>query len=435
MLCVVGTAAVLSGCSSGGSSEGNDANAACGDLSIGQLAELAPQNEPVFEAYESEFPCVDIVPRDVPIPNILTQLLTQRLANDLPDVIQTGGVWSNTLTTQGVQGDLSPFLNDEDFFPQDYWLENFLMQYIPNQGPDKGKVFGVPMTADATVVYYNEDAFAEAGVPLPEGTWSWSDLVDTAGKLAKFDGDQQIQWGLSARPDWEAVWNPMIEALGGCSFCEDASGFGSAEAVETFRNLLEPSKDGAFVPWDVYVADGYSASAQFAKGTAAMFIGVRAEAPGVAAGVDGKFAYNVVNMPVLDGTDIPLSGSGSLGWAISGQTKNQELALDFLKWLYSEDGGLPLVQEGGGSVPAVGSQLGSDAAWRSIDVGTANTDAYAVAAEQSVATPIAPGDAYNVAMSQIKTAIEAVVVNGESYEDAFGALAQQVDAAYDRASE
>ena len=94
---------------------------------------------------------------------------------------------------------------------------------------------------------------------------------------------------------------------------------------------------------------------------------------------------------------------------------------------------MPAIQSAGGVVPAVGSLLVGDQPWKKQTV-PANQAAYVNAAQNSVGTPNSPGDAYNVMNNNMKTAIESVVVNGESYKQAFTTLTQTVDAAYAKAA-
>lgn len=432
---VVSFSFVVTACSSGGGSSSSSASAggdACGTLVVGQITELAPQNKALFADYQKTHPCVKLQTRNVAVSTIITQLLTQKLGNSLPDVIQTGGVWSNTLTTQGVQADLTPYLNKKDLFPKSYWLQNFLAQYIPSVGPNKGKVFGLPMTADATVIYYNKDLFKKAGVPFPTADWTWSDMRADAKKLAVVQDGKQVQWGLANAPDWEAAWNPIIEAYGGCSFCETKSGFNSPEALKAYKLLIEPTMTGDFLPWAQYSAAGFQAVNAFTSQQAAMFTGVKAQAPAVIAAAKGKFDFDVQSMPFLDSPHKRPTGNGSLGWTMTTQAKDKNLALNFLKYLYSADGGQPDIQNAGGVVPAVGSLLGPDQPWRKQTV-PANQEAFVEAAQNSVGTPNAPGDAYNVMNNNMKTAIESVVINGDSYDDAFGKLADTVNDAYAKA--
>ena len=129
-------------------------------------------------AYEKYRPGVTVQVQELPNDNTYqTKLLTEKLAGSLPDLIATYDVLSPTLTTQGVEANLTPYLNSADLYPQSYWLPNFLASYIMDSGPDTGQVHALPMEADATVIYYNEKEFSAAGVPAPTSNWTWSQML------------------------------------------------------------------------------------------------------------------------------------------------------------------------------------------------------------------------------------------------------------------
>ena len=95
-----------------------------------------------------------------------TSLLTEKLAGNLPDIVNPQDVLSPTLSTDGITQSLSPYLAKGEPYKQDYWLPNILASYIPTIGANKGQVFALPNEADAVVVYYNKTEFKKAGVRI-----------------------------------------------------------------------------------------------------------------------------------------------------------------------------------------------------------------------------------------------------------------------------
>jgi multiple sugar transport system substrate-binding protein len=49
----------------------------------------------------------------------------------------------------------------------------------------KNKVYAFPTNASSMVLFYNKKLFNEAGVPYPEATWTWQDMLRAAKKLTK----------------------------------------------------------------------------------------------------------------------------------------------------------------------------------------------------------------------------------------------------------
>ena len=51
-----------------------------------------------------------------------------------------------------------------------------------------GKTYALPYKTSSWVVYYNKDIFDAAGVPYPDGEWTWEEYYDIAGKLTSGEG-------------------------------------------------------------------------------------------------------------------------------------------------------------------------------------------------------------------------------------------------------
>ena len=183
-----------------------------------------------------------------------TSLLTEKLAGNLPDIVNPQDVLSPTLSTDGITQSLSPYLAKGVPYKQDYWLPNILASYIPTIGAQKGQVFALPNEADAVVVYYNKDEFKKAGVPLPTDNWTWSQMMADAAKLKVAKGSTQTQWGICDTPDWQALYNPLMKAFGVTSLSETKADLSSPGALKAWQMLVEPTQNGEAVPYATYLS-------------------------------------------------------------------------------------------------------------------------------------------------------------------------------------
>ena len=141
-----------------------------GNLTISAQSFGAPIIDPVIKAFQKANPNVHLtlsVASSSATTGYQTSLLTQKLAGNLPDIVNPQDVLSPTLSTDGITQSLSPYLAKGIPYKQDYWLPNILASYIPTVGPQKGQVFALPNEADAVVVYYNKDELKKAGVAVP----------------------------------------------------------------------------------------------------------------------------------------------------------------------------------------------------------------------------------------------------------------------------
>jgi len=74
------------------------------------------------------------------------------------------------------------------------WLDSFYPALMEN-GRTQGKTWGIPFQRSTIVMYYNKDAFREAGLDPEKPPATWDELVAAGKKLTKKSGDQVERWG------------------------------------------------------------------------------------------------------------------------------------------------------------------------------------------------------------------------------------------------
>jgi multiple sugar transport system substrate-binding protein len=90
----------------------------------------------------------------------------------------------------GLVRDLTPFIDaDANFQPDDYYVDA-LQAYQWDGG-----TWALPSILNSQLIFFNKDAFDEAGVPYPEASWTWDDLLIKAKALTERDGDNVTRWG------------------------------------------------------------------------------------------------------------------------------------------------------------------------------------------------------------------------------------------------
>jgi len=91
------------------------------------------------------------------------------------------------------------------------WLKSFYPSLMAN-GTFKGKVYGIPFQRSTIVMYYNKDAFKEAGLDPNKPPATWTEMVDMGKKLVKRDAAGNVQrWGVMIPSTGYAYW--MFQAL------------------------------------------------------------------------------------------------------------------------------------------------------------------------------------------------------------------------------
>lgn len=164
-----------------------------------EVAQLGPEGEAAELALLAE--CEAEIGIKVELETLRTPEFMQRVAalaaaDDLPDVF---GVSSGTIDEWARDGLL---LNIQEYVDRD--IEPIMDQYFSGPfgltrypKPD-GDMYAFPYAIIHTVLWYNMDAFDEAGIPYPsEDGWTWDEFLNAAKALTvDKDGDGRIdQYG------------------------------------------------------------------------------------------------------------------------------------------------------------------------------------------------------------------------------------------------
>src|SRR5687768_18420134 len=76
------------------------------------------------------------------------------------------------------------------------WLKSFYPALMTN-GTYKGKTYGIPFQRSTIVLYWNKEAFKEAGLDPEKAPTSWNEMRDMAARLVKKDGAGNVtRWGV-----------------------------------------------------------------------------------------------------------------------------------------------------------------------------------------------------------------------------------------------
>ncbi|MGH6948215.1 MAG: ABC transporter substrate-binding protein [Kiloniellales bacterium] len=90
------------------------------------------------------------------------------------------------------------------------WLDSFYPALMEN-GRTAGKTWGIPFQRSTIVMYYNKDAFRDAGLDPDRPPASWDELVSMGQKLTKKQGGQVERWGVMIPSTGYPYW--MFGAL------------------------------------------------------------------------------------------------------------------------------------------------------------------------------------------------------------------------------
>lgn len=397
-------------------------------LVVAVAGHFIPQMKDIIAEYRKLNPDLTVELQTLPDDQSawVQRLVTARLGGQLPDIVENVDVLINQLAESRVTEDLTPWFAKKGGLQEREFLPQFLHQYEPIAYP--GQIHGIPVSADATVLFYNKALFHQAGADLPNGHWDWRDMYAASKKLTRTG--QGKFYGMSMADPWQAIYNPVIHSYGGYVYDADknAVGIASPAAIEAWKFLLRPYTDGTYAPYSVAAA-GASAPT-FETGKVALLIGVRANVPTIRAQLTDP--WDVAPLPKWNHTR-PVGG-GSYGLSMTTTSQRKENAWRFLSWFYSERGGLKFVQRTYQAVPPTKAGVNSGL-WRELDPPPANVAAFDEDAKAALLAPALPRRAQAVLDDSIKDATQKVVLHHVPVRTAFGAAATAVNEALDKGQE
>jgi len=223
----------------------------------------------VVEQINAEFkaanPGVEIVTESYPDQPYQQKIKIYATAKQLPDVFK---FWSVTaLLKPLVTGGFIEPLNRSDFDKLDY-LTGALESNVYG-----GKLYGIPVSADLWVIYYNKKLFKDAGIDKPPATVD--ELIAVAGKL-KARGlvpmvtDGKDAWPLCITFD-QLAWRISGDATLPAKALAREARFTDPVFVQAARELSRMIKAGLFQD-DLMVTDYGAARNLFGQGRAAMYL-------------------------------------------------------------------------------------------------------------------------------------------------------------------
>lgn len=262
----------------------------------------------------------------LPFGDIWTKELAAIAAGDPPDVV-INDINATALRGQKKQAmNLSKFLEEDDiskrFYPE-LWDATLY----------EGDSYGIPFNTDTRVLFYNKDAFKEAGLDPEKPPTTWAELEEYAAKLDKKAGSNYDRVGFY--PLWGIGYDVWLLNANGQSYFDNQDNFEVDTAKnEEVLNWLKSWKD----KYGEDVVNSYQAQIDsqqghpFFTGDLAMiaqaptfYTQIRDYAP--------DLNFGVIELPEYE------EGNGNTSWGggfvaeIPEGSKNSEAAWEFIKYL------------------------------------------------------------------------------------------------------
>lgn len=252
-------------------------------------------------------------------------------AGNTPDMAIMFSIDLYSLLAMDAIADMDSFCTTEE---DKEWLNGFYEGFMMNSR-DGETTYGIPWQRSTIVLYYNKDAFEEAGLDPEKAPATWDELREYAQLLTKKEGSE-TRYGIEIPSDGYAYW--MLQ-----TFCTQQSGFNlmndtgtevyynderTAEGLSFWKSLAEDgSMPEGIVAWATTPSD-------FIEGKTAMMYHTTGNLTNVKNSVD--FDFGVAMLPANETYGSP-TGGGNFYIFKGVSEERQQAAFEFIQWMTDDE--------------------------------------------------------------------------------------------------
>ena len=306
---------------------------------------------PEFEALSGITVKFDTLSEDTYYQKAITELSSGSSAHDL---LMVGNLQAGQYMSGGWLEPLDGYFNNPKLADLAWYDMEDLLLSGREAGRLEGVQYALPIGAEAQMLFYRKDIFAEKGIQPPT---TMDELYATAKELTTDDMAGYVTRGkLGLDVLWE--WTGFLLSYGGRYFDDQGNpAFNSPEGVaatEMYVKLLNECGPEGTLSWS-----WMEASANFAQSKSAMYVEAGGIGPVVEA--EGNPATGNVGYVVLPHAEGKETIPDYWFWmaGIPAGSKQKEAAFLFLEWATSKTLGTPI--SSGGSSPTRASSWSGEA--------------------------------------------------------------------------
>ncbi len=289
----------------------------------------------ISEEYRKSHPNVTFEFVSIPVTDYVSKLAVQLAGNDQPDMgwmLESPALgWEDA----GALIDLAPYLKDDADFNLSDFSDSSLSLWTQGDA-----LYGIPFSTSPMFIAYNADLFEMAGLDTPsesfaKGEWTWEKFAEDAKAITDL-GDGLIGYvhidEVSTNP-WRLLV-PVMQAYGGGSW----NAGGNACLMSTDESI-----EAATLVHDMMYVDNSivkpNEKVDFTSGTVGMTMRQLSWLSSLA---DVTFNWDFAPLPSGPAGAKPVVGQAAV--VVFNSSPNQEVAVDFLKFLMNEENSAKLSQ-------------------------------------------------------------------------------------------
>lgn len=296
---------------------------------VGVAGPLARVINEMVDEFNAEHPHIEVIPvYSGDYDPTMQKVVTAVRAGNPPDIAVVEISEFATLRAMDAVAPLDDYVSQEPGY-----LEGFFPAFLEN-GMDEGRIYGIPFQRSTPVLYWNKEAFAEAGLDPDRPPATWEELREYAQKLTVRDGDEVVRWGVTISGGWsDWLFEGFVRQNGQAliDFDNRKVQFNSPEAVEALEFWIDLQRNLKVAPphstWASTPPDFVAGKTAMLYHSTGILTFLKDSAP---------FPFGVGFMP----------GNKSYGAAVGGGNffvfkdipqANKDAAWEFIRWMTTDE--------------------------------------------------------------------------------------------------
>ncbi len=212
------------------------------------------------------------------------------------------------------------------------WLKSFYPALMLN-GTYKGRTYGIPFQRSTIVLYWNKDAFKEAGLDPEKAPANWNEMREAAAKLVKKDGAGNVtRWGVMVPSTGYPYW--MFQAFSRQNGQDlmnregNSTNFAHPDVVSALEYWVSLGRKHGVMP--AGTVEWGTLRQNFIEGKTAMMWHTTGNLTAVKD--SAKFAFGVSMLPASKQRGSP-TGGGNWYLFKKSTPAERKAAFEFIKWI------------------------------------------------------------------------------------------------------
>ena len=280
----------------------------------------------------------------IPTGELVQKYATAVAGGTAPDGLSIDLIYTPAFAAAGQLEDITDWAKSLPYFSQ-------LSPAHVKTGTYKDRIYGLPYSADSSVLIWNKDLFKKAGLDPDKGPTTWAEIEAAAEKVNALGGDIKGYYFSGSCPGCNIfTFTPMVWASGGEILSDDGSKAMLTdpklrEGIDFYRGMIAKG----LVPEGAQTDTGANFFAAFAGGN----IGISPSGAFAIGALNTQYKnidYGVTFLPGKDGGWSSFAGGDNFVFT-KGTTKGDVLK-EFLDFSYSLEGQTLLASRG--SLPVRG---------------------------------------------------------------------------------